>query len=71
MQVFGTSPEEHAEAMERVKKAKVRLPPTWADADQRSARVQGLGVEGAQGWVHAEPREALTPPPTHRLPHMP
>lgn len=57
--------------MERVKKAKVRLLPTWADADQRSARVQGLGVEGAQGWVHADPREALTPPPTHRLPHMP
>lgn len=32
-QVFSTSPEEHAEAVERVKKAKVRLLPTQADTD--------------------------------------
>lgn len=39
LQVFGTSPEEHAEAIERVKKAKVRLLPTWAKLTRHSAHV--------------------------------
>lgn len=49
LQVFGTSPEEHAEAIECVKKAKVRLPPACAELTSHSAHVQGLGGGTGQG----------------------
>lgn len=42
-QVFGTSPEEHAEAIESVKKAKVRLPPACAELTSHRPVFKDLG----------------------------
>lgn len=42
-QVFGTSPEEHAEAIESVKKAKVRLPPACAELTSHMPMFKDLG----------------------------
>lgn len=44
LQVFGTSPKDHEEAIERVKKAKVRLLPAWA------GRPTTVPCAGTQGW---------------------
>lgn len=72
LQVFGTGPEEHAAAVERVKKAKVRLLPDgqmlpsqclWAEA-------QGGGVQGQPCQAHTEPQRPSLPP-TCRHPPMP
>lgn len=49
LQVFGTSPKEHEEAIERVKKAKVRLLPAWTELTNHSAMCRDSGVVRAQG----------------------
>ena len=72
LQVFGTSPEQHAEAIERVKKAKVRLPPACTELTSHSAHVQGLGWGHRRGpcYVHTKILEAPQHLSARRPPHM-
>lgn len=73
-QVFGTSPKEHEEAIERVKKAKVRLLLAWAELTSHSAVCRESGWRRPRKGlyhVHTEPLEAPLHPSAPRPPPMP